>query len=184
MQRNEQRGLPLAQINSAQGPSEGTVGPPYGYCNSIAIAILGSEARTLSRVDLDTALRNHGCRVTRARRVVWDVLSAADEHLSAPMIIDRVHAIDRTINESSVYRTLTVFSDVGLVRESRLDEAATWEPFHDDAAIHLMCAACGVVLHHDTDLVNQLRRSLEHGAQFAPTEIDVRVVGRCADCNS
>lgn len=144
----------------------------------------GAEHAYPDAVDLDTALRNHGCRVTRARRVVWDVLSSADEHLSAPMIIDRVHAIDRTINESSVYRTLTVFSDVGLVRESRLDEAATWEPFHDDAAIHLMCATCGIVVHHDTDLVNQLRRSLERGAEFVPTEIDVRVVGRCADCDS
>ena len=116
--------------------------------------------------------------------MVWDVLAAAGEHLSAQAITSRVHDVDPSINESSVYRALTLFADVGLVRESRLDEAATWEPFHDDAAIHLMCSACGVVTHHDTKLVPQLRRALEQHTDFTPDEIDVRVVGRCAGCGA
>lgn len=133
-------------------------------------------------MDLEGTLREHGCRVTTARRVVWDVLSDAGEHLSAQAITARVHDVDATINESSVYRALTVFADIGLVRESRLDEVATWEPFHDDAAIHLMCSSCGLVLHHDTKLVHQLRRALENSDEFVPEEIDVRVAGRCARC--
>ena len=133
-------------------------------------------------MDLEVALRAHGCRVTHARRVVWDVLAAAGEHLSAQAITERVHDIDAAINESSVYRALTVFAEVGLVRESRLDEAATWEPFHEDTAIHLMCSRCGTVLHHDTDLVQELRRALDRDVDFVPAEIDVRVTGNCAAC--
>lgn len=129
-------------------------------------------------------MRSHGSRVTSARRVVWDVLTAAGEHLNAQAITDRVHAIDATINESSVYRTLTLFAELGLVRESRLDDVATWEPFHEDTAIHLMCSQCGSVVHHDTDLVQQLRRALERDAAFEPDEIDVRVTGRCGDCGA
>ncbi len=114
--------------------------------------------------------------------MVWDVLAEAGRHLSAQAITSRVHDVDPSINESSVYRTLTLFADVGLVRESRLDEAATWEPFHDDAAIHLMCAGCGEVTHHQTKLVPQLRRALEQHTDFTPEEIDVRVSGRCGQC--
>jgi len=133
-------------------------------------------------MDLEITLRAHGCRVTRARKMVWDVLASADEHLSASTITARVHAIDPSISESSVYRTLTVLAELGLVRESRLDESATWEPFHDDSAIHLVCSACGAVVHHDTELVRQLRRALERDVDFEPEEIDVRVAGRCAEC--
>ncbi len=110
------------------------------------------------------------------------MLVAADEHLSAQGILDRIDGGDAPINESSVYRTLSLFAELGLVRESRLDETATWELFHDDAAIHLVCARCGHVIHHDTDLVHELRRSLEGRGDFVPAEIDVRVVGRCDSC--
>jgi Fur family ferric uptake transcriptional regulator len=116
--------------------------------------------------------------------VAGDVLAAADEHLSASAVIAGVHTIDQSINDSSVYRALTLFSDVGLVRESRLDEVATWEPFHDDAAIHLKCSNCGVVIHHDTELVHELRRALERDSDFRPDEIDVRVAGRCGGCTA
>lgn len=135
-------------------------------------------------MDLETALRAKGCRVTRARRVVWDVLSDAGEHLSAPSIADRVRAVDPAINQSSVYRALTVFAEVGLVRESRLEDTATWEPFHGDAAIHLLCERCGTVVHHDTDLVHELRRQITGAAGFEPAGIDVRVTGVCRSCRS
>ncbi len=135
-------------------------------------------------VELDAALRSHGHRVTRARREVWDVLVGADEHLSAQGILDRIDGGDAPINESSVYRTLALFAELGLVRESRLDETATWELFHDDAAIHLVCADCALVIHHDTDLVHDLRRALEQRSDFSPVDIDVRVTGRCHNCAS
>ncbi len=133
-------------------------------------------------MDLETALRDHGCRVTQARRVVWDVLDHADQHLSAHEVTERVHKVDATINVSSVYRALTVFAELGLVRESRLDDTATWERFHGDASIHLICDVCGRVDHHNTDVVNGLRADLDRSEGFVPDSIDVRVTGRCARC--
>ena len=135
-------------------------------------------------VDLEVELRTHGYRVTTARRVVWDVLSATGDHLTAPSITSRVHAVDPSINGASVYRALTLFAELGLVRESRYEDASTWEPFHDDAAIHLVCSECGQVMHHNTELVPRLRRAIQVTTDFAPDEIDVRVSGRCGHCPS
>lgn len=135
-------------------------------------------------MDLEIALRSHGCRVTRARRLVWDVLDGAGEHLSAQAIAERVNDVDPAINVSSVYRALALFADLGLVRESRLDDTATWEPFHGDAAIHLLCSRCGRVTHHDTELVDDLRNDLQRRAAFVPDGIDVRVTGQCIRCEA
>lgn len=115
--------------------------------------------------------------------MVWAVLSDVDGHLSAPEIAERVHERDPGVNVSSVYRTLTLFEELGLVRESRLaDGASTWETAHDDAVIHLVCARCGAVRHHDAALVEDLRRQLVESAAFRTDTIDVRVSGRCGDC--
>lgn len=134
-------------------------------------------------MDLDEALRERGYRVTRPRRMVWAVLSDVDGHLSAPEIAERVHDRDPGVNVSSVYRALTLFDELGLVRESHLaDGASTWETAHDDAVIHLVCATCGDVRHHDAVLVEDLRRQLVGVAGFRADTIDVRVSGRCRDC--
>ena len=137
----------------------------------------------LSIVELERALRDHGHRITRPRRIVWDVLTGSDRHLSAPEIIEVVHERDPSISASSTYRVLTLLAELGLVRESRLgDDASTWEPRHADSVIHLVCATCGVVRHHHAPIIEELARHLEREANFDADAIDVRADGRCVDC--
>lgn len=134
-------------------------------------------------MDLERALRTHGHRVTEPRRVVWEVLSATDGHLNAQEIAELVRARDSGINVSSVYRTLTLLTDLALVRESRLgDEASTWEVAHPDDAIHLVCSRCGTVRHHHTELIEDLRHQLAGRGGFRTASIDVRVDGHCLTC--
>lgn len=115
---------------------------------------------------------------------MWDVLSERHRHLSAHEIAEQVRARDPGINVSSVYRTLDLFADLGLVRESRCgdDSASTWETSHADGVIHLVCKGCNRVLHHPTDLVDELHRRLAGLPGFQPTTIDVRVSGLCDRC--
>jgi Fur family ferric uptake transcriptional regulator len=133
-------------------------------------------------VHLETALRAHGHRVTRPRQVVWDVLSDADGHLNALQITERVHALDPGVNVSSIYRTLGLFTEIELVRESRLGDASTWECSHADTVIHLVCDHCGTVQHHHATSVDALRRELVTGVDFDVDTLDVHVTGRCPDC--
>ncbi len=134
-------------------------------------------------MDLATALRAKNARMTQPRQAVWTVLSEADRHLSAQEIAERVSRLDSGVNVSSVYRTLALFAELDLVRESRLgDEGSTWELSHVDSVIHLVCTDCGAVRHHDASLVETLRRQLAQQAGFTAIEIDVRASGRCGDC--
>lgn len=133
---------------------------------------------------LEEVLRAGGHRVTSSRLLVWDVLERAEGHLSAQEIAERVWQRDPGVNVSSVYRTLALFAELDLVRESNLGEAATWEPRHDDTVIHLLCEQCGTVQHHDSVAVRRLRRELSQEAHFDSVETDVRVRGRCERCRA
>lgn len=130
-------------------------------------------------------LRAHGHRVTRARRAVWRCLQDTDGHATVEQLAAQVDRVEPGTNVASVYRTLALFEELGLARESRLgDEAGRWELAHPDDAFHLVCERCGAVEHHSGDLVDQVRQHLRSDHGFEPQVIDLTVTGRCARCAS
>lgn len=129
-------------------------------------------------------LREHGYRLTRPRRIVWDVLRRAESHLTAEEIAERAQQASPGVNLASVYRSLALLSDLDLVRESRLGEgeAARWEVAHPDEHFHLVCESCGEVTHHGGDLVEQVRDHLGRAHGFAVDSVELVVSGRCVRC--
>lgn len=135
-------------------------------------------------LDLGRRLHEHGHRLTNARHRVWEALSNAGGHLTAEQVAERVRRTDSGVNLASVYRSLGLFADIGLARESNLgnDGAARWELAHPDDQFHLVCESCGDVQHHGGDLVEQVRSHLGSDHGFEATTIELAVSGRCARC--
>ena len=134
--------------------------------------------------DVSELLRERGYRVTQARQAVWRVLVEAEDHLTAEELTQQVHATDPGINLASVYRSLSLFQQLELVRESRLggDEASRWELAHPDEHFHLVCDRCGRVDHHEGTLVETIKDHLRRGHGFQPTAVELLVTGRCRTC--
>lgn len=134
--------------------------------------------------DLRAALADSGNRVTAPRRAVWQVISESEEHLTADEIATRARRVDPGINLSSVYRSLALFAELGLVRESTLEGggASHWETAHTDDHFHLRCRSCGRVDHHEGDTVAQVRDHLGSDHGFVAEQIDLVVTGLCTRC--
>jgi Fur family ferric uptake transcriptional regulator len=135
--------------------------------------------------DMAEALRRRGNRVTPPRIHVWEVLREAREHLTAEEIGRRVNDRDPSINLSSVYRSLALFADLDMVRESNLagDDAARWELAHPDEHFHLVCTRCGSVDHHRGRLVADIRRHLASSHGFVTEQVELVVSGLCRECH-
>lgn len=134
--------------------------------------------------DVEQALRAGGHRVTRPRTAVWAALVDAQDHLTAEEVADRVGQEDPGVNLASVYRALTLFEELDLVRQSRLgdDPAGRWEVIHPDDAFHLVCTRCGAVDHHVGTLVEEVRAHLRGGHGFDVEQVELTVHGRCPAC--
>jgi Fur family ferric uptake transcriptional regulator len=134
--------------------------------------------------DLGLILRDNGYRLTSPRWLVWSVLGSANGHLTAEEIAALVNAADPTVNISSIYRSLTLFEDLDLVRESHLgiDDSARWEIAHPDDHFHMVCRKCGTVDHHEGELVDQIRTHLGNHHGFDADNVDLVVTGVCATC--
>lgn len=139
----------------------------------------GMEAERIA-----TLLRDRGHSATTPRRLVWEVIAAAEGHLTADEIASRVNRKDASVNLSSVYRTLALFADLELVRESNLgtDGAARWERAHPDDEFHLVCRTCGRVEHHAGSLVSEIRSHLAGDHDFEADRVELVVTGTCAGC--
>ena len=77
-----------------------------------------------------------GMRMTEQRRVIARVLSVADDHPDVEELHRRAHAIDRHISIATVYRTVRLFEEAGIIARhdfrdgrSRYEEAS--ESHHD-----------------------------------------------------
>lgn len=140
----------------------------------------------VENAELGTILRLRGNRLTGPRQLVWDVVTAAQGHLTVEEITARVHEADPTVNLSSVYRALALFAEMDLVRESNLgtDGASRWEPAHPDDHFHLVCEGCGRVDHHAGELVEQVRSHLATDHAFHAAGVELVVTGTCADCRA
>lgn len=75
----------------------------------------------MSRTDILALFEKHGVLPTPQRLEIADVLLSRPQHLSADQIIDRLRAAGSRVSKATVYNTLNLFGDRGIVREVMVD---------------------------------------------------------------
>lgn len=75
----------------------------------------------MSKADIQKKLRRHGVLPTAQRMEVAEVLLHRAQHLSAEQIIDRLKNIGSSVSKATVYNTLKLFREKGLVREINIE---------------------------------------------------------------
>ena len=128
-------------------------------------------------------LRARGLRWTNQRRVLIDVLARVDGHVTGAELVERSRAIDPTTTPSTVYRTLDVLEDLGLVSHSHGLEGR--QEFHVNPVAdhgHLVCSVCGTGWELAADEVRSLVHGLRQGRGFEVAVDHLTVEGRCAAC--
>jgi Fur family ferric uptake transcriptional regulator len=128
-------------------------------------------------------LRGRGLRWTPQRRTVIEVLAEADGHITASDLVERCRERDATTIPSTVYRTLDVLEELGLVRHGHGPDGR--EEFHVLPAAehgHLHCTACGSTWEIGRAAAAAVSEALRAADGF---EIDighVTLVGVCREC--
>lgn len=127
--------------------------------------------------DLAAALRSRGMRVTQQRE---HVLSAVRHlgHATPEEISSAVDGVDVT----TVYRTLQLLEEIGLVAHTHLGHGAPSYQPADDVHIHVVCHGCGSVVSAPAGLVDVIAQRLHDERAFAVDLAHLTIFGQCADC--
>ena len=110
---------------------------------------------------MEQALRDAGVRITRQRKVLVQVLAEADDHPDANELHRRTRAIDPKVSLATVYRTLTVLEEAGVIdRHAFEGKPARFEtsdrPHHD----HLIDLETGEVVEFQSEKIERLQAEI------------------------
>ncbi len=99
------------------------------------------------RIDLEALCAEKGLRITEQRRVIARVLSAADDHPDVEELHRRSAAIDPGISIATVYRTVKLFEEAGILERREFKGGRTrYEPVTETHHDHLIDLDSGQVL--------------------------------------
>jgi Fur family ferric uptake transcriptional regulator len=128
-------------------------------------------------------LRARGLRWTSQRRVLVDVLARVDGHVTGADLVDGCRAIDPATTPSTVYRTLDVLEELGIVSHSHGPGGR--QEFHVNRAAdhgHLRCSGCGRTWELGPGELRSLVEAMRRSRGFAVDLDHLTVEGLCASC--
>ena len=121
--------------------------------------------------------------LTNQRRLLLDVLREADGHINAKELYRRASARDQSISPATVYRSLNLFKQLGLIDERRLGKVCCYyEIKHSPEHQHLVCQGCGKVIEFESPLVRTLMDTIQEKYGFKATKVELYLEGCCQEC--
>ncbi len=124
-----------------------------------------------------------GYRLTPQRMMVVEVLHGTDKHISAEEIFAQVQARYPYANISTVYRTLDLLKELGLVAEISLgDGCVRFHPVDKGHHHHLVCQSCRKVVDIPETALTPLAEGLSKEYGFKVELRHMAISGLCAEC--
>lgn len=133
---------------------------------------------------LTTKLRERGHRVTSQRLVIHRALAARDQHLTAEQVLDSVSDMLPGTSLPTVYATLELFEELGLVRRVSTGSGAVLFDSRVAPHAHAVCGSCGAIADLDEPVTSPRAWRLARDAGFDPDHAQLVIWGTCADCRA
>jgi len=132
--------------------------------------------------ELASRLHSLGYRLTPQRQLVLRAVEKLG-HATPDEILVEVQQHASAVNVSTIYRTLEVLEELGLVRHAHLsDRAPTYHSVSDHEHFHLVCRNCHRVISVDPDVVAPLASRLREEQGFVIDVGHLAIFGECVEC--
>ncbi len=111
--------------------------------------------------DIEHLCQQKGMRMTEQRRVIARVIAESTDHPDVEELHRRATAIDPRISIATVYRTVKLFEDAGILQRHDFgDGRARYEPASDEHHDHLIDLNTGEVIEFVSEEIEELQRKI------------------------
>ncbi len=132
--------------------------------------------------DWQARLRAEGYRLTPQRELVLRAVERLG-HATPDDVLTAVREESQAVNVSTVYRTLELLEELGLVRHAHItDRAPTYHSAAAPAHVHLVCRECHGITEVAPDVIDPLTGSLRERYGFTVDVGHLTIFGTCAEC--
>ena len=121
-------------------------------------------------------------RRTSQQRASIDTVFGTDEHFTAEQLLDWSRQKDRSVSRATVYRTLPLLTESGLVREMDFgrdhkyyDPNYAAHPNHS----HIICQDCDKIVEFESEKIDKLESEISHRLGFSVQTQRLQITGSC-----
>lgn len=129
---------------------------------------------------------NH--KFTKQREIIFNALNESkSKHLTPEELFSIVHEENKQVGIATVYRTLNIFEELGIVNKQEFtDSVNTYELITDENAHHdhLICTNCGKIVEDEILSNEDLRKLVKDRYGFELDYYSLRIYGICSDCSN
>lgn len=135
---------------------------------------------------LKAKLMERGLKLTAQREKIAREIFRTHKHLTAEELYERMRRKHCPVSLTTVYRTLKLLCNCGMLRELRLQDNRsryehTYLHGHHD---HLICLKCGHIMEFDNPDLEELQREVAQENGFTVVDYSLQLFGFCRDCIS
>lgn len=132
------------------------------------------------------SLKQRGVRLTRQRQILLDLIDKSGQHLDAERLFHLAKEQDPKLNRVTVYRTLKMLKEGGLVDELDLMHIGGDQHYYETRMkqehAHVICLRCGKVEEFFGEPLQKLRKQVEAHFGFQVLLARTEVGGYCSHC--
>jgi Fur family ferric uptake transcriptional regulator len=140
----------------------------------------------ITRPSLMKELRARGVRMTDQRRLLVGIIQDARRHLDAAALLEIARKQDPGIDRATVYRTIALLKDRGLIDELDLmhieGEKHYYEAKTNRDHSHMACFKCGAIVEYTSASFEKLKREMADQIEFQIRVVRLEVGGFCKRC--
>ena len=141
-------------------------------------------ARVRSPEAITELLRQRGFRVTPQRRAILAEVMRAADHISPAELATRVHDRIPGVNASTVYRTLALLDDLGVLAHAHSESGVEYHRAEESGHVHLVCSSCGAEKSLERSAADPIERLIHRRHGFAADLTHFAISGLCARCQA
>ena len=129
-------------------------------------------------------LAQKNLRITTQRQIIIDTVFNTEEHFTAEQLLEWSREKDPTVSRATVYRTLPLLTESGLVREMDFgkdykfyDPNYAQHPNHN----HIICSDCEKIVEFESEKLEKLESEISHRLGFALKAQRLQITASCEE---
>ncbi|MDR0532388.1 MAG: transcriptional repressor [Verrucomicrobiales bacterium] len=127
-------------------------------------------------------MESNGLRITAQRQAIIEAAFSTDEHYTAEELLERSRKVDPSVSRATVYRTLPVLVQTGLLRELDLGKDQMYydpnyanHPNHN----HIICTDCDKIVEFEDYCLDVRESVIAKNLGFNPGTVKLRIEATC-----
>ena len=128
-------------------------------------------------------LKSKGLKLTKQRKELLEEVLDYEGHFEIEDIVHKIKNKNLPISRATVYRTLNLLKDLGIITEViKYNNRTIYELSLKDHHDHLICRKCGKIIEFSEEEIENLQNKICEEYGFKPEMHRLEIYGLCKEC--